>query len=109
MLAVSSRHANFIASGVRDLDLYHCAADGIGDFYAHSSYGEFGLVKNGELALYNPDEPSASLPNPPDFGRGSGFDIASGDFSINESLWKGDPEAAANLWKGKLMSGRYAG
>jgi hypothetical protein len=105
---VADRLERFRKSGVRDLDLFHRAAHGIGDFYAHSSYGEFGRVENGELALYNPDEPSSSLPNPLDYGKGSGFDIASGNFSINEALWKGDPEAAATLWKGKLISGRYA-
>ena len=100
--------SNNSGSGVRDLDVFHLAAHAIGDFYAHSSYGEFGGVEDGRLAIYDPDEPSISLPHPPDYGKGSQFDIASGNFSINEALWKGAPQAAATLWKGKLISGRYA-
>ncbi|SEK86064.1 transglutaminase-like domain-containing protein [Nitrosovibrio tenuis] len=105
---VAVRLEQFRTAGVRNLDLFHRAAHGIGDFYAHSSYGEFAAVQNGKLALYDPNNPAASLPQAPDYGTGSDFDIASAKFSTNTALWKGSPQEAAALWKGKLISGRYA-
>ena len=105
---VADRLGQFKTEGVRNLDLFHRAAHAIGDFYAHSSYAEFGPVQNGKLALYDPGNAAASLPQPPDYGPGSDFDITSGKFSTNAALWKGSPEEAAALWKGKLISGRYA-
>jgi hypothetical protein len=65
---VVDRLSQFRDSSVQNLDAFHLAAHGIGDFYAHSSYGEFGAAQNGMLALYNPDNPSSSLPRPPDYG-----------------------------------------
>lgn len=105
---VAIRLGQFRIAGIRNLDLFHRAAHAIGDFYAHSSYGEFGTVKNGKLALYDPNNTAASLPQPPNYGPGSNFDIASGKFTTNDALWKGSHEEAAALWKGKLISGRYA-
>lgn len=105
---VATRLAQFRTAGVRNLDLFHRAAHAIGDFYAHSSYGEFAAIQNGKLALYDPSNAAASLPQPPDYGTGSHFDIASGKFSTNAALWKGSAQEAAALWKGKLISGRYA-
>lgn len=55
-----------------------------------------------------PDWVLASLPQPPDYGTDSDFDIASGKFTTNKALWKGSHAEAAALWKGKLISGRYA-
>ena len=105
---VAIRLGQFKTAGVRNLDLFHRAAHAIGDFYAHSSYGEFGAVQNGRLNLYDPSNTAAPLPQPPDYGTGSDFDIASGKFTTNKALWKGSHEEAAALWKGKLISGRYA-
>jgi hypothetical protein len=107
---VADRLAQFKTDGVRNLDLFHRAAHAIGDFYAHSSYGQFGAVRNGKLALYDPGNPAASLPQAPEYGAGSDFDIVSGKFKFttNDDLWKGSPQEAAALWKGKLISGRYA-
>ncbi|TCV90627.1 transglutaminase domain-containing protein [Sulfurirhabdus autotrophica] len=105
---VSDRLSQFQKGSIQNLDLFHQAAHGIGDFYAHSSYGEFGAIQNGKLALYNSDNPSSTLPQPPDYEAGSGFNIASGKFSTNTALWKGNAQAASALWKGKLISGRYA-
>jgi len=105
---VADRLAQFRDRSSQSLDAFHLAAHAIGDFYAHSSYGEFGAVQNGALALYDPDNPASALAQSPDYGAGSGFDIASGRFSTNASLWQGNPQAAATLWKDKLISGRYA-
>ncbi len=105
---VADRLEQFKAAGVRNLDVFHLAAHAIGDFYAHSSYGEFGAVQDGRLAIYDSTNPASSLPHLPDYGTGSHFDIASGKFSTNAALWKGSPQEAATLWKGKLISGRYA-
>lgn len=105
---VEARLSKFRNSSVDNLDAFHRAAHGIGDFYAHSSYGEFGAVQERKLDLYDPANPASSLPQPPDYGAGSGFDIASGKFSTNAALWQGNAQAAATLWKGKLISGRYA-
>lgn len=105
---VTDRLEQFSKSGIRNLNSFHCAVHGIGDFYAHSSYAEFGVVQEGKLALYNPANPASSLTQSPDYGQGSGFDIASGKFSINANLWKGSAQEATALWKGKLVSGRYA-
>lgn len=51
---VAIRLEQFRTAGVRNLDLFHRAAHAIGDFYAHSSYGEFAALQNGKLALYDP-------------------------------------------------------
>lgn len=105
---VDARLSKFRKSSIENLDAFHRAAHAIGDFYAHSSYGAFGLVQKGKLALYDPANPTASLPQPPDYGAGSAFDIAVGQFSTNAALWQGTAQSAATLWKGKLISGRYA-
>jgi hypothetical protein len=107
---VADRLAQFKTDGVRNLDLFHRAAHAIGDFYAHSSYGQFGAIRNGRLVLYDPDDPAASLQQAPEYGEASDFDIASGKlkFTTNGNLWKGSTQEAAALWKGKLISGRYA-
>ncbi len=102
---VADRLGKFGACSIQNLDTFHLAAHGISDFYAHSSYGQFGVVQNGELDLYDPASP---LSVSPDYGAGSGFDLASGKFSSNAALWKGNGVSAAELWKGKLISGRYA-
>jgi hypothetical protein len=36
------------------------------------------------------------------------FDLTSGKFSINSNKWTGTPQQAADIWKGRLISGRYA-
>jgi hypothetical protein len=105
---VADRLEQFRTAGVRNLDVFHRAAHAIGDFYAHSSYGHFGTVQDGRLGLYDPANPASSAPRLPDYGAGSDFDIASGNFSVNGGLWKGSGQEAAALWKGKLISGRYA-
>jgi hypothetical protein len=105
---VGERLAQFRSDSIGKLDAFHRAAHGIGDFYAHSSYGEFGIVQKGKLALYNPENPSACFSQPPNYGLGSSFNIASGRFSTNAALWQGNAQQASALWKNKLISGRYA-
>ena len=105
---VEDRLAQFRSDSIGNLDAFHRAAHGIGDFYAHSSYGQFGIVQEGKLALYSPDNPSAGLSQPPIYGTGTEFDIASGRFSTNAALWQGNARQASTLWKNKLISGRYA-
>lgn len=105
---VADRLAQFRTEGVRNLDLFHRAAHAIGDFYAHSSYAGFGAIQNGKLALYDANNPASSLPQAPEYGPASDFDITSGDITTNAVLWKGSAQDAAALWKGKLISGRYA-
>jgi hypothetical protein len=95
---VGDRLEQFKTAGVRNLELFHCA-HAIGDFYAHSSYGQFAAVQNGKLALYDSSNPLASLPQLPDYGGGSGFNIASGKFSTNAALWKGSAQEAATVGK----------
>jgi hypothetical protein len=105
---VAGRLEQFKANGVRNLDAFHRAAHAIGDFYAHSSYAQFGATQQGKLILYDPANPASSLPRLPDYGPGSSFDFVSLGLSSNPLLWKGSEQEAAALWKGKLISGRYA-
>lgn len=105
---VAGRLSQFNTNSIQNLDMFHLAAHAIGDFYAHSSYGQFGAQVNGALALYNPADPASTLPQPPDYGAASAFNIATGQFTTNAALWQGNTQAAAALWQGKVISGRYA-
>jgi len=102
---VNQRLAEFRAQSIANLKSFHFAAHGIADFYAHTSYGHFGNIVGGKLAVY---DPTASLAQTPDYGVGSSFDLGSGKFSTNATLWNGSSSDAANLWQGGIISGRYA-
>ena len=104
---VSQRLAQFNDHSIVNLDAFHRAAHGIGDFYAHTSFGHFGRVVGGELSIYDPSNPSASLPTPPDYSANATFNLASGNFTTNAALWNGTHNEAAALWQGKIISGRY--
>ncbi|HEY5914178.1 MAG TPA: hypothetical protein VJA21_26620 [Verrucomicrobiae bacterium] len=108
LAAFQSDHSDWASLGA--------AAHGIADFYAHSSYAHFANLQNpadpdGSLAVYAPDVPLAASPEydatPPDPSLPP-FDLTSGRFSTNASLWNGSSQQAAALWSGKIISGRYA-
>jgi hypothetical protein len=86
------------------------ACHSIGDFYAHSSYGHFAL-QNNTIPIFDIDRfgnaPAGALSTPPEY-RTAPFDLASGEFSVNPALWKQDGAAAAEKWRGRLLSGRFA-
>lgn len=106
---VAERLDRFRKDSVNNLDAFHSAAHSIGDFYAHSSYAEFGEIDaDQKLVPYNPANPDSSFRIKPSYDAGSPFDMVSGRFTTNSKLWKGRPGSeAAALWKGKLISGRY--
>lgn len=102
---VNERLQEFRNSSVTKLDAFHLAAHAIADFYAHSSYGQFGAVTNGQLELYDPDNPRFRLPSGPDYSPGTTFDFQR--FSRNAEISKGTAADALNAWQGKIISGRY--
>lgn len=103
---VKDRLAQFEQESLKNLNAFHLAAHAIADFYAHTSYGHFGSVNNGNLQLFDPDHPGAGLAQKPDYGSGSSFDFQ--NFSRNTNLNKGTAADAAQYWQGQIISGRYA-
>ncbi|MGZ5006863.1 MAG: transglutaminase-like domain-containing protein [Methylobacter sp.] len=86
------------------------AAHGIADFYSHSSYVHFAkLIKpemdGGYAELYDPSNPSVGFATMPEYGSGL-FDF--NKFSINTALYTKIKKDAATLYKGQIISGRYA-
>ncbi len=92
------------------------AGHAIADFYAHSSYAHFAELQDptaatGQTVIYRPGaglvaQPSyTAVPADPSLPP---FDLASGVFSRNTSLWQGTPDEAAAQWARQLISGRYA-
>ncbi len=102
---VNERLQEFRAGSVTKLDAFHLAAHGIADFYAHSSYGQFGVVNNGQLELYDPANPRFALPSGPDYSPGTTFDLQR--FTRNLNVTKGTASDALHTWEGKILSGRY--
>jgi hypothetical protein len=93
-----------------DLDSFAYAAHGIADFYAHSSYLHFAKITNGTAHPYDPDNPNDPklFENLPSYNAGSGFDLETGAFSINQHVFSGTKKQAAAFWKDRIISGRYA-
>lgn len=85
------------------IDSFARAAHGIADFYAHSSYMHFAGGSLGPVP-YDP----ARFTLPVSYDQGSAFDLAGGTFSINAHIFGQTPQDAADRWRGKLISGRYA-
>ena len=95
-----------------DLHSFAYAAHGIADFYAHSSYAHFAKLVNpadpkGRAEVCDPPGPE-HLDSAPDYSAGCTFDLTSTRFSVNAGYWKKSKAEAAALWKGRLLSGRYA-
>lgn len=99
---------NGFSTNNSNLDLFAYAAHGIADFYAHSSYLHFAKLINGAAQPYDESQPGAGLIAPPTYAAGSSFDLATGPFSINNRVFAGSKADAAQIWNGKLISGRYA-
>lgn len=101
----------------KDWSSFGAAGHAIADFYAHSSYIHFARLldaadeKLGRALTYTPDVPLAAAPAYSAAEPGPGvapFDLASGPFTLNKTVFKGDKALAAQLWAGRLISGRYA-
>ena len=105
---VNQRLQAFQQHSVTSLDAFHLAAHAIADFYAHSSYGHFGRVQSGELALYDPANPQSGFARGPDYGANSTFNFSDPRLTQNKTLWKGSSTEAAALWQDRVISGRYA-
>ena len=99
---VQDRLGKFCSDSLGELDSFHLAAHAIADFYAHSSYAHF-AAQGGVVPVYDP----ASWAGSPDYGAGSSFDLSAERFSRNANLWTGSGEAAAHIWQGRIISGRY--
>lgn len=103
---VKDRLGQFEVDGVKNLDAFHLAAHAIADFYAHTSYGHFGKITNGNLELFDPENPKNSLRVNPDYSPGTSFDFQK--FSRNGKVNPGTAEEAVKKWQGEIISGRYA-
>jgi hypothetical protein len=99
-----------------DWGSFGAAVHAIGDFYAHSSYVHFAQLQNvapnsGQAVIYTPGVPLVASPQytamPADPSLPP-FDLTSDAFSMNNALWTGTKQQAAQQWAGKLISGRYA-
>jgi hypothetical protein len=94
---VDERLARFRANPQGGIEAITWAAHGIADFYAHSSYGEFGPREEGKLLPYEATPAELQYRTGP-------YDLSR--FSVNAGS-KGDPGQRAAAWEGKLISGRY--
>ena len=94
---VNGRLASFQASPQANIDALAWAVHGIADFYAHSSYGEFGPQSNGKLAPYPATMGTIAYDAGP---------YALSRFSVS-AAFHGDSSNRAALWAGQLISGRY--
>lgn len=90
----------------KSLGDFALAAHALGDFYAHSTYGVFGQIVDGRLAVYDPKHPLCA--SVPDYGDASPCPLADPRFTVNTGTYHGSRADAAAHWKGKLISGRYA-
>lgn len=89
------------------LDDFALACHAIGDFYAHSSWGVFGERVKGKLQPYDDVQPR--FQSLPDYSAAGPFPLTdAARFSVNERVWKGTRAQAADTWRGKIISGRYA-
>jgi hypothetical protein len=109
---VQTHLSEFKMDNVKNLQSFARAAHGIADFYAHSSYVHFAKLNNptqmdGHAVLYNIDNPSENFGNFPEYQTPL-FNINDPKFTLNTKLWAGTRSAAAELWKNKIISGRYA-
>jgi hypothetical protein len=111
-----NQRLNAFKSDASDWESFGAAAHSIGDFYAHSSYLHFANLLNpadtdGSAAIYEDDVLMVANPGydatPADPSLAA-FDLTSGRFSVNGTLWKGTPQQAATHWSGAIVSGRYA-
>jgi hypothetical protein len=92
------------------------AAHTIGDLYAHSSYMHFAALQNAAAGngAAAPFQPGAGLVTSPAYTGAAldpslaPFDLTSGQFSTNPNLWNDTRENGAAVWKGRVISGRYA-
>jgi hypothetical protein len=91
-----------------DFDKFAYAAHGIADFYAHSSYLHFARLSGGCAQPFDPAQPLAGMPELPDYGPTTSFDLTGGRFSLNANVYRGQPAQRAAAWAGQLISGRYA-
>lgn len=103
---VTDRLQQFEKGSLENIDAFHLAAHAIADFYAHTSYGHFGSITNGNLELFDPDNPDFTLPKSPDYSPGTSFDFQK--FTRNGNVNNGTVADAVNSWQGKIISGRYA-
>lgn len=111
---VRRRMDRFRADGT-DYASFAGAAHAVADFYAHSSYGHFAKVNSSsaEEPCAEPFDPSRAdelLREAPVYSARDGeprFDLTSDRFTLNTRLWKKSKQAAADEWRGSLLSGRY--
>lgn len=89
-----------------DLDSFAYAAHAIADFYAHTSYVHFAEIVHDKAALYDPGRPTMQVT--PRYTKDSTFNLETGPFTLNKTVFNGNKLDAATTWQGKLISGRYA-
>ncbi len=103
---VEAQFEKFAGDPINNIDALTYAMHGTADFYAHSSFMCFANVKAGQPPLYDRRRPMQNMTLPV-YGAGSKLDFSSNAVTFDPRFTGGWP-AAAELWKGKLVSGRYA-
>jgi hypothetical protein len=83
------------------------AMHSVADFYSHSSFMCFAKGNNGEVPLYDRRNPMQNMTTP-SYGKGSPIDFSDSETISFDSRFLKPWGAAAALWQGKLISGRYA-
>jgi hypothetical protein len=103
---VRDRLARFKQDPAGNIPAFSSAAHAIADFYAHTSYVHFADTGGHAVPPCNPDSPRDGLQNVPNYAGGD-FDLTGGQFSTSPS-WTAGKQAAADAFKGRIISGRYA-
>jgi hypothetical protein len=94
-------------------DVFSLVAHGLADFYAHSSYGHFAdldpdaKAPGNTFKIYS-DAALGAIQSRIQYDSGSGYDLATWNFSANRRQWNGTPAQRSALWAGKILSGRFA-
>ncbi|WP_243288768.1 transglutaminase domain-containing protein [Geothrix terrae] len=103
-----ARIADRLSTG--SLHDFALAGHGIGDFYAHTSYGHF-AIKGGSIPPFDNgkfgQDPAKALSGPPAYME-KPFDLRRAEFSVNPAIWKGTKDQAVARWAGQIISGRFA-
>jgi hypothetical protein len=112
---VEARLNYFKQDNVKNLNEFAYAAHGIADFYAHSSYVHFAEIQKGSRPEFDYasicDPANPMMQTKPAYDSESGYDLTSETFTINPFYWdlkKNPRKDIAQMWGGKIVSGRYA-
>ncbi len=104
-------HRTEIFKTSKSPDTFALIAHSIGDFYAHTSYGNFAALDSSlrdpspAWEIYDTEKFSTSGIK---YDGSRGYNLTNWDLSRNSNKWQGSARDRAAVWEGKIISGRFA-